>query len=128
MTETTETRTGRCHCGAVVFEVPFDGAWKKLRRCDCSLCRRKGAIMASVPVETLRIVEGHDALRLYQWNTKVAEHWFCGTCGIYTHHRRRSDPSEYGINLGCVEGVDLEALGDIPWLRGSTSSVEEKRP
>ena len=122
------TRTGRCHCGAVVFEVPFDGEWKKLRRCDCSLCRRKGAIMASVSVEALRIVEGREALRLYQWNTKVAEHWFCGTCGIYTHHRRRSDPSEYGINLGCVEGVDLEALGNIPWLRGSASSVEGDRP
>ncbi len=47
---------------------------------------------------------GADNLTLYQFNTKVAEHYFCKTCGIYTHHNRRSNPQEAGINLACLAG------------------------
>lgn len=118
-----ETRTGRCHCGGVVFEVTLSGGFEQVRRCDCSLCRRKGAIMAAVPRDRLRVVEGADILRLYQWNTNTAEHYFCGRCGIYTHHRRRSNPDEYGFNLGCFDDVDLEALAPVPWVRGSSASL-----
>ncbi|NBU89174.1 MAG: GFA family protein, partial [Betaproteobacteria bacterium] len=37
-------------------------------------------------------------LRLYQFNTKIAKHYFCSNCGIYTHHQRRSFPDQYGYN------------------------------
>jgi hypothetical protein len=101
---------GSCHCGSVVFEVELDDGLQNVRRCNCSLCRRKGAVMASVPVENLRVTQGADKLTLYQWNQKIARHYFCGTCGIYTHHQRRSNPSEYGFNVACLEGVDPYAL------------------
>lgn len=105
-----------CHCGAVRLGFPtLDLA--SARRCDCSLCRRKGAIVVSVPLPELT-VEAGETLRLYQFNTMTAEHYFCGVCGIYTHHRRRSNPSEYGVNLGCVEGVDLPALEPVVWNDG----------
>jgi len=96
----------RCHCGAVVLELQLPEGIVKPRRCNCSMCRRRGAIVASVPLAGLRIVQGADALCLYQFNTHVAEHYFCRVCGIYTHHRRRSDPNEYGYNVGCLDGVD----------------------
>ena len=102
------THTATCHCGAVRLEFPtldLDSA----RRCDCSMCRRRGAVVVTVPVPEL-VVEGAENLRLYTFNTHTAQHYFCGTCGIYTHHRRRSDPSEYGVNLACVEGVDIRAV------------------
>ena len=57
---------------------------------------------------------GEDALTLYSWGTGTAKHYFCRHCGIYTHHRRRSDPSECGVNIGCIEGVnprDFEPIG-----------------
>ena len=54
----------------------------------------------------------------YQWNTGTARHWFCSVCGIYTHHRRRSDPTEYGVNLGCLDGVNPADFEPIPWNDG----------
>ena len=67
--------SGSCHCGAVRFRVAAE--IDELTRCDCSLCRRKGALMAKVHESALTIEAGEDQLTLYQWNTKVARHWFC---------------------------------------------------
>ena len=102
------TYTATCHCGAVRLAFPSLDMGSAVR-CDCSICRRRGAIMISVPVGELTVESG-DSLRLYTFNTHTAEHWFCGTCGIYTHHRRRSDPLQYGVNVGCVEGIDIRAV------------------
>ena len=110
----SEQRVLKCHCGAVEVTVQFDNGLENIRRCDCSLCRRKGAVMAMVPINHLKVTKGQDNLTLYQWNTKVAEHYFCKTCGIYTHHKRRSNPNQYGINIACIEGVNPYAYGDIP--------------
>ena len=115
---------GTCHCGAVAFEVELENGLGALKRCNCSLCRRKGAIMAFAPVEKLKIVKGADMLSLYQWNTQVAKHYFCRICGIYTHHQRRSVPTQVGFNVACLEGVDPQALNDIGWLNGAAQSLE----
>lgn len=82
------------------------------------MCRRRGAIVASVPLNGIRIVQGEDVLKLYQFNTRTAKHFFCGECGIYTHHQRRSDPSEYGYNVGCLEGINPYELGTIEVMDG----------
>lgn len=109
--------TASCHCGAVRLSFPTLDLGSR-RRCDCSMCRRKGAVMVTVPRADLT-VEAGDALRLYRFGTNTAEHWFCGVCGIYTHHRRRSNPEECGVNLGCVEGVTSETLREpIAWSDG----------
>jgi hypothetical protein len=109
---------GSCHCGAIEFEVALPGQLGEMRRCTCSICRRKGAIMAGVPIDGLTVTKGADELVLYQFNTRVAEHYFCRTCGIYTHHRRRSNPNEYGFNVGCLLGVDPFDLGEVPVVDG----------
>nr|KAJ9628966.1 hypothetical protein H2204_009124 [Knufia peltigerae] len=103
-----------CHCGTVELLLELPEGIVDPRRCDCSMCRRRGAIAASVAREGLQIVRGQTHLRLYQFNTHVAEHYFCGICGIYTHHRRRSNPDQYGYNVACLEGIDPFALGTIP--------------
>lgn len=110
----TEKKTGSCHCGAVEFQVLLENGLENLRRCNCSLCRRKGAIMAGVPLDRLVVTKGKDKLSLYQWNTKTAEHFFCSVCGIYTHHQRRSNPNEYGFNIGCFDEVNYFELKDVP--------------
>ncbi|HHX8347569.1 TPA: GFA family protein [Vibrio diabolicus] len=107
-----------CHCGKVELELALPNGIEKPRRCDCSMCRRRGAIVASVPLNGIRIVQGEDVLKLYQFNTRTAKHFFCGECGIYTHHPRRSDPSEYGYNVGCLEGVNPYELGTIEVMDG----------
>jgi hypothetical protein len=57
-------------------------------------------------------------LREYRFNTRTARHFFCGHCGIYTHHQRRSNPTQYGYNVGCLEGVDPYELGPVPTYDG----------
>lgn len=96
---------GSCHCGAVRFEVR--AALTPAARCNCSLCRRKGALMSPLfPAAELTIVQGEDALTLYQFNTHVAKHYFCKHCGIYPFHQTRKDPLLWRVNLGCLDGVD----------------------
>jgi hypothetical protein len=119
-----QTLTGSCHCGAVVFEVDIDDGLGRLSRCNCSLCRRRGAIMAAVPLDRLRVLKGADNLTLYQWNTGIAKHYFCRTCGIYTHHQRRSNPNEYAVNIACLEGVDPFNAGEVALGNGAAMSVE----
>ncbi len=107
-----------CHCGAVQLELDLPDGLVEPRRCDCSLCRRRGAIVASVPLGGLRILAGEDQLSLYQFGTHTAKHYFCSQCGIYTHHQRRSKPHEYGFNVGCLEGVNPYELDEVPVLHG----------
>ena len=70
------------------------------------------------PLDQLEIVKGADKLTLYQWGTNTARHYFCSVCGIYTHHQRRSDPTHYGVNLGCIEGVNPRDHEPIGWVDG----------
>ena len=118
-----EVKQATCHCGAVVFQLELSDGLQDLRRCRCSLCKRKGAVMASVLLDRLIILRGEDKLTLYQWNTNIAKHYFCSICGIYTHHQRRSHPHEYGFTVACIEGVDPYQLGDIPISNGATQSL-----
>lgn len=100
---------GSCHCGAVRFTVALD-LTQPVYRCNCSLCRRKGAMIAAAPKAALTVTQGWAQLSVYQFNTKVAKHYFCRTCGIYTFHQRRIDPDSVGVNVGCLEGVDSDGL------------------
>ncbi|WP_298940101.1 GFA family protein [uncultured Psychromonas sp.] len=102
-----------CHCGSVTLELSLPNGIEKPRRCDCSICKRKGAIVGSVALDGIRIISGADVLKLYQFNTNTAKHYFCSKCGIYTHHQRRSSPNEYGFNIGCLEGVNPFELGEV---------------
>ncbi|MCW8333451.1 GFA family protein, partial [Vibrio paucivorans] len=72
-----------CHCGSVELELTLPNGIEKPRRCDCSICRRKGAIVASVDLDGIKILKGSDVLKLYQFNTNTAKHYFCSNCGIY---------------------------------------------
>ena len=99
------TLNGACHCGAVQFAVTLTKGCASARRCTCSICRMRGAVaVTSTPAE-FRITQGEDQLATYRFNTRAAEHHFCKTCGIYTHHKRRSNPDQLGVNVACLEGV-----------------------
>jgi len=114
---TNTPHKGACHCGAVQFEVILTDGLNTARRCTCSMCRMRGAVAVSAQLAGLKITQGEDKLALYQFNTKQAKHYFCSVCGIYTHHQRRSNPEQFGINVACLEGLspfDLEkvSVGD----------------
>jgi hypothetical protein len=76
------------------------------------------------PGSDLRILSGEDALTLYQFNSKVARHYFCKHCGIYPFHQTRKDASQWRVNLGCLDGVDAYAL-PCGVADGASASVVE---
>lgn len=115
-----------CHCGAIELQVTLSDGFNTARRCDCSFCRRRGAIAVSAPLDGIRFVKGADHIALYQWGTMTAKHYFCPTCGIYTHHQRRSNPNEFGVNVGALEGVNPRDLGQVPWVDGVNHPRDQK--
>lgn len=115
-----------CHCGAVALLLDLPDGLVDVRRCNCSLCRRRGAIVASVPLAAIHVEHGSGDLRLYQFNTKTAKHYFCGRCGIYTHHQRRSNPAQYAFNVACLDGVDPLVIDDVPVYDGVHHPSDER--
>lgn len=99
------TLNGACHCGAVKFTVTLTQGFASARRCTCSICRMRGAVAVTSTPADFRITQGQDQVATYRFNTRTAEHHFCSTCGIYTHHKRRSNPDQLGVNAACLEGV-----------------------
>jgi hypothetical protein len=109
---------GACHCGQVRFRVVLQGGLASARRCTCSYCRMRGAVAVSAARADFELLDGASHLTRYQFNTRTAEHFFCSTCGIYTHHRRRSNPEQFGINAACLEGVSPFDFRDVIVLDG----------
>ena len=108
----------KCHCGTVELQLTLPNGLEKLRRCNCSICSRRNAVVASVTIDNLRVVKGSAELKENTFNTHTAKHYFCSICGIYTHHQRRSVSSEYGFNIACVEGIKIEDYLNIEYLDG----------
>jgi hypothetical protein len=65
----------------------------------------RGAVAVTSTPGAFHITQGEDKLATYRFNTRSAEHHFCSVCGIYTHHKRRSNPDQLGVNVACLEGV-----------------------
>ena len=99
------TLDGACHCRAVRFTVTLTEGFASARRCTCSICRMRGAVAVTSTPDAFRVTQGEDKLATYRFNTKTAEHHFCSICGIYTHHKRRSNPNQLGVNAACLDGV-----------------------
>lgn len=103
-----------CHCKAVQFEVALSDGLNTARRCTCSFCRMRGAVAVSAEFDGVTIIEGEDVLQEYRFNTGAAKHYFCSVCGIYTHHQRRSNPRQFGINAACIKGVSPFDFIEVP--------------
>jgi hypothetical protein len=123
-----KTYDGGCHCGRVRFRVRADLATTTV--CNCSMCTKKGFIHVIVPLEDFEILSARDELTTYRFNTGVAKHTFCRTCGIHPFYVPRSDPDKVDVNARCLDGVDVAQLdpkhfdgknweeamrGDVPW-------------
>ena len=115
-----------CHCGEVEAEINAPDNLEKILRCNCSICKRKGAMMSIVKNEDFKIIKGKDKLKLYQFHSKIAKHYFCSNCGIYTHHNPRSNPAMTGFNLGCVDEINTFELDNISLIDGQNHPLDKK--
>lgn len=93
---------GGCHCGAVRFE--FDAPERlECQDCNCSICRMTRYLHCIVPAAHFRLLSGEQALHTYQFNTGIARHLFCRTCGIKSFYVPRSNPDGYSVNVNCLD-------------------------
>jgi len=109
---------GQCHCGAVRFEASLSDGFDTIRRCTCSYCRMRGAVAVSADMGGIRFIRGEDVLTSYRFNTGAAQHFFCSKCGIYTHHQRRSNQHQYGVNVAVLDGISPFDFAEVPVLDG----------
>ena len=116
------THRGGCHCGAVRFEVRAP-VTVNAQRCNCSVCAKTAFLHLIVPGADFRLVQGEAALATYTFNTGVARHTFCRTCGVKSFYVPRSNPDGFSVNLRCldegtVERVLFEDFDGQNWERG----------
>lgn len=109
---------GQCHCGSVRFEAVFRDGFGGAIRCNCSICAMRGAIMVFADLDGFTLTSGQEVLSSYRFNTGAAHHHFCSKCGIYTHHQRRFDSSQYGVNVACLEGVSPYDFAEVRVVDG----------
>jgi hypothetical protein len=63
-----------------------------------------------IPESDLKVEVDGDSLGQYQFGAETAHHYFCKSCGIYTHHETARKAGHYRFNLGCIDGVESLVL------------------
>jgi hypothetical protein len=122
------THTGGCHCGRVRFEV-VAGAHIEVTECDCSMCSKVGFLHLIVPAERFKLLSGGDALMSYTFNTHIAKHLFCTTCGVKSFYVPRSHPDGISVNARCidsgsVQSMSVTAFNGRDWEKGRSEYRE----
>ena len=118
MTADKKTLRASCHCEAIELLMDLDLKEAKIEKCNCTMCSKKFAAYVFVDVSQLKIVDRTKKLRRYTFHTCQAKHFFCGTCGIHTHHLMRVDPTKYAVNLACLENIKIEDYQHIAYWNG----------
>ena len=107
---------GSCHCGRIAFEL--DAEVTDAIDCNCSMCRRKGSLLAFFPREALRLTTPESDMSTYHFNKHVIAHHFCATCGIAPFSEGtdpRTGSRVAAVNVRCLPDVDLAALKITPF-------------
>jgi len=99
---------GSCHCRCISFE--FDGDVGVAIECNCSICRKKGAVWHGTDDAHFRILSGEADLGIYRFGTMTARHYFCKVCGVSPFSHPRIAPTMWAVNLRCVDDIDLSGL------------------
>ena len=104
------TIKGRCHCGAVGFELAETP--ESLTRCNCSYCRRAGALWAHADIGKVTVRHDAGATIRYIWGDKTLAFVTCRTCGCTTHWESL-DPQGHprmAVNCAMCDPKDIEGL------------------
>ena len=118
-------RTGGCHCGRVRYRAQLPDDSLAGVRCNCSICAMKGAVMTYLPKEALTVTSGEDSVATYRFNTGVARHHFCPTCGIHCFHQTRSNPDMWAVNVATIDGVRVyEDYAEVPVVDGQSHALD----
>ena len=130
MSKQTISLTGRCHCGAVRFSVEAPES-VEIEDCNCSICSKSGYLHLIVPRSNFRLLTDETELTAYTFNTGVAQHSFCRTCGIKPFYVPRSNPDGMDVNLRCLDrqprGVLIRAFDGRHWEQHAHTLAHKSR-
>jgi hypothetical protein len=112
-TKESVTYEGGCHCGAVRFRVVVED--HKVDDCNCSICTKKGFLHLIVPRSQFTLLKGEDELTTYKFNTGVAQHKFCRTCGMHPFYIPRSHPDSIDVNVRCLDDDVIKNFQIVPF-------------
>lgn len=101
---------GGCHCGAIAYE--FEGEIGEAIECNCSLCAKRGGLLAFVPASAFSLLTSRENLGTYHFNRNAIDHHFCFKCGIspFSEGEHPKGNKIVALNLSCVEGIDRVTL------------------
>jgi hypothetical protein len=102
---------GSCHCGAVRWT--FDGAPEYANACNCTICRRYGALWA-YGFEGEKVTAA-GTTKVYTRGEGTLEFHFCPECGCIAYWRALAPGADgrrrMGLNLRLAEP---DQVGTIP--------------
>ncbi|MDH5832559.1 GFA family protein [Luteimonas kalidii] len=104
---------GSCHCGRIAFEL--EGEVGDVFDCNCSMCRRRGGLLAAFPRAALRLTTPGADLSTYRFNREAIDHHFCDRCGIapFSEGKSKDGAAVAMVNVRCLPDVDLAALNVV---------------
>ena len=113
--------SGSCHCGAVTVTVPRKP--RRLTSCNCSICRRYGALWAYYKPREVRVACAKGKTASYAWGDGSLRFLRCKDCGCVTHWEpvQRDSDGRMGVNArmfdpGIVETVPVRHFdGATTW-------------
>jgi hypothetical protein len=108
-----------CHCGAVKFTV--ESAPSEVNDCNCSICRRYGALWAYYQLQEVRFATGNGPTDVYMWGDRDLEFHRCRTCGCVTHWSPVDRAcTRMGVNARLMPADELAV---IPVFHGDGASM-----
>ncbi len=98
---------GSCHCGQVKWTYIYPA--ESVTACNCSLCRRYGALWAYGFDQIDAQVSGKTTA--YEWGGKLSQYHFCVDCGCLCYYIANKPDAEgkrkIAVNFRMAENADL---------------------
>ena len=109
-----------CHCGAIRIYVRRLS--RTLTSCNCSICRRYGALWAYYAASSVKIEAPKGGLSKYSWNRKIRAYYRCKKCGCVTHYAYRKKRGNTTVAVNAVNFESAALVGvRIRHLDGAAS-------
>jgi hypothetical protein len=95
-----------CHCTAVRLEIDKAPGW--VNDCNCTLCRRYGALWSYYEPGEVTIVQGEGDTDTYVWGDEMLAFHRCTRCGCVTHATAldTDPPRIFAVNARMIPTLD----------------------
>lgn len=99
---------GACHCGRLRWRTPETPDW--VTQCNCSFCRKTGALWGEVSPRTLEL-EGREQARTYMFGERSLVFFSCPDCAVTTHwESAKGQPERVKLNFRLAPPGVLDAI------------------